>query len=68
MKTDIKEICCKDVNWIQRVQNKAYKQTFVKIIINFMFHTRGIFGQAELLSAYFTVSPCISIHYVFWSN
>ena len=52
IKTDIKETCCKDVYWIQTVQNKAYKQTFVNMIITFMFHIRGIFGQAELLSAY----------------
>jgi len=36
IKTYIKETCCKDINWIQRVHNWAYKQTFVNIIITFL--------------------------------
>jgi hypothetical protein len=49
IKTDIKEIYCKDVNWNHRVLNKDYKQTFLNTIITFMFHIREFLDK---LSSY----------------
>jgi len=35
LKQILKKHVAKDVNWIQWAQNRAYKQTFVNIIITF---------------------------------